>query len=329
LLWRCRERAFDLGERTLVMGIVNVTPDSFSDGGRYLDPAAAIAHARRLMAEGAEVVDLGAESTRPGAEPVPAEEQLRRLLPVVEALAAEGACISVDTASAAVARQALSAGAAIVNEVTALGDPEMARVVTEAGAGIVLMHMRGTPRTMQHDPRYDDAAREVAEWLGTRLAGARRAGIEAERVALDPGIGFGKTARHNFELLARLEEMVALGRPVVVGVSRKSFLGKQGAAGAGAGASSSADMSAAGTSSSAGAGASGSASSSAMRERAALPDLPADQRLEGGLAATAVAVFLGARIVRTHDVAATVRAVRIADQLRAARRSGVETHGPV
>ena len=279
MLWRCRERGFDFGGRTLVMGIVNVTPDSFSDGGRYLDPAAAIAQARRLIAEGAEIVDLGAESTRPGAEPVPAEEQLRRLLPVVETLAAEGACISVDTGSAAVARRALSAGAAIVNDVTALGDPEMARVVTAAGAGIVLMHMRGTPRTMQHEPRYEDAAREVTEWLGARLEGARRSGIEAERVALDPGIGFGKTARHNFELLARLEELVALGRPVVVGVSRKSFLGKP-----------------------------------------PVPDLPPDQRLEGGLAATAVAVFLGAQIVRTHDVAATVRAVRIAEQLRAARR---------
>ena len=303
LLWRCRERGFDLGGRTLVMGIVNVTPDSFSDGGRYLDPAAAIAHGRRLIAEGAEIVDLGAESTRPGAEPVPAEEQLRRLLPVVEALAAEGACISVDTSSAAVARQALSAGAAIVNDVTALGDPEMARVAADAGAGVVLMHMRGTPRTMQHDPRYEDAAREVTEWLGARLESARRAGVEVERVALDPGIGFGKTPRHNFELLARLEELAALGRPVVVGVSRKSFLGKgAGAAAAGAG---------------------------AAIEHAPLLDLPPDQRLEGGLAATAIAVFLGAQIVRTHDVAATVRAVRIAEQLRAARRSGVETHGSV
>jgi dihydropteroate synthase len=174
----------------------------------------------------------------------------------------------------------------------------MGRVVAGAGAGVVLMHMRGTPRTMQQDPRYDDAAREVAAWLGTRLESARRAGIATERVALDPGIGFGKTPRHNLELLARLGELAALGRPVVVGVSRKSFLGKRGAAGAGA---------------------------AGARE----PDLPPDQRLEGGLAATAVAVFLGAGIVRTHDVAATVRAVRIAEQLRAARRPGVETHDSV
>jgi len=324
LLWRCRERGFDLDGRTLVMGIVNVTPDSFSDGGRYLDPAAAIAHGRGLIAEGAEVVDLGAESTRPGAEPVPAEEQLRRLLPAVAALAADGACVSVDTASAAVARQALAAGAAIVNDVTALGDPEMARVAAEAGAGVVLMHMRGTPRTMQHDPRYDDAAREIAEWLGARLESARRAGVEAERVALDPGIGFGKTARHNFELLARLEELAALGRPVVVGVSRKSFLGKSGAAGAGAGAAGAGSGASAGAESAARAGVPGSGAG-----REPHPDLPPDQRLEGGLAATAIAVFLGARIVRTHDVAATVRAVRIAEQLRAARRSGVETHRSV
>jgi dihydropteroate synthase len=326
VLWRCRDRGFDLGERTLVMGIVNVTPDSFSDGGRYLDPAAAIAHGRRLIAEGAEMVDLGAESTRPGAAPVSAEEQLRRLLPALEALAADGACVSVDTASAAVARRALAAGAAIVNDVTALGDPEMARVVAEAGAGVVLMHMRGTPRTMQENPRYDDAAREVSEWLATRLAGARRAGVAADYVALDPGIGFGKTARHNFELLARLAELAALGRPVVVGVSRKSFLGKRGVdatSGGAAGTGASTGAASGGRPSAAPAGAAPGA------EGGPLSDLPPDQRLEGGLAATAVAVFLGARIVRTHDVAATVRAVRIAEQLRAARRSGVETHDAV
>ena len=277
MLWRCRDRSFDLAGRTLVMGIVNVTPDSFSDGGRFVEPVAAIAHARRLIAEGADVIDVGAESTRPGAEPVPAEEQIRRLVPVLEALAGE-ACVSVDTASAVVARRALEAGASIVNDVTALGDPEMPSVAARAGAGVVLMHMRGTPRTMQRDPHYEDAAREVSEWLGARLEAARRAGIAEECVALDPGIGFGKTVRHNFELLARLPELAVHGRPLVVGVSRKSFLGK-GA------------------------------------------DLPPDQRLEGGLAATAAAVFLGASIVRTHDVAPTLRAVLIASQIRAARRA--------
>ncbi len=285
MLWRCRDLVFEFAERTLVMGVVNVTPDSFSDGGRFLDPAAAVAHARRLIAAGASIVDLGAESTRPGAEPVPAEEQLARLRPVLERLAGETeACLSVDTASAEVAAKALEAGAHVVNDVTALADPGMARVVAASGAGLVLMHMRGTPRTMQQDPRYDDAAREVADWLGERLELARRAGVEAERVALDPGIGFGKSARHNFELIARLEELARHGRPLLVGVSRKSFLGTT-------------------------------------------LGLPVDQRLEGGLAATAIAVFLGARIVRTHDVAATGRAVRIADALRAARREAVESHG--
>jgi len=297
VLWRCRDHAFDLGERTLVMGVVNVTPDSFSDGGRFLEPPAAIAHARRLIAEGAEVIDLGAESTRPGAAPVPAEEQLRRLLPVLEALAEEkGVCLSVDTANAAVAARGLEAGASVVNDVTALGDPAMAPTVAAARAGVVLMHMRGTPRTMQADPHYADAAREVSEWLAARLESARRQGLEPERIALDPGIGFGKSPRHNFELLARLDELARHGRPLLVGLSRKSFLGRQ---------------------------------PPAWGVGEPRPDLPPDQRLEGGLAAAAIAVFLGARIVRTHDVAATLRAVRIADRLRAARRDRVETRDPV
>jgi dihydropteroate synthase len=278
MIWRCRDRLFDVTDRTLVMGVVNVTPDSFSDGGRFFAPDAAVTHARELLAQGADLLDLGAESTRPGAAPVPPEEQLHRLRPVLEALASEpGICLSVDTASAEVAAQALELGAHVVNDVTALADPAMTRVVSGSGAGLVLMHMRGRPDTMQHDPSYDDAAREVREHLAHRLEVARAAGIAPERVALDPGIGFGKTPRHNFELLARLEELAAVGRPVLVGVSRKSFIGET-------------------------------------------LDLPVDQRLEGGLAATAVAAFLGARIVRTHDVAATMRAVRIADELRAARR---------
>jgi dihydropteroate synthase len=276
MIWRCRDRVFDLAAHTAVMGIVNVTPDSFSDGGRTFAPADAIAHARRLLAEGADLVDLGAESTRPGSEPVPPAEQFRRLAPVLDALAGDGACVSVDTASAEVAAAALARGARVVNDVSALADPGMAAVVRASGAGLALMHMRGTPATMQQDPRYDDASREVRAWLAERLAAARAAGIADEQVVLDPGIGFGKTLEHNLELIARLDEWSG-GRPVLVGLSRKSFLGK------------------------------------------AL-DLPVDQRLEGGLAATAVAVFLGARVVRTHDVAATVRAVRIAEALRRARR---------
>ncbi|MEK7824088.1 MAG: dihydropteroate synthase [Candidatus Eisenbacteria bacterium] len=277
MLWQCRGRAFDLADRTLVMGVVNITPDSFSDGGRFLAPEAAVAHARRLLAEGADLLDLGAESTRPGAQPVPDDEQWRRLAPVLETLAREtDACLSVDTASASVAERALAAGAHVVNDVTALGDPAMGGVVASASAGLALMHMRGTPADMQRDPRYQDAASEVAAHLAARLDAARAAGVARECVALDPGIGFGKTVRHSLELLARLESLTVLGRPVLVGVSRKSFIGY-------------------------------------------LLDLPVDQRLEGSLAAAAVAVFLGARIVRTHDVAATMRAVRVAVALRAAR----------
>jgi len=222
--WRCKGRVLARADRPLVMGVVNVTPDSLSDGGRYLDPEAAIVHARRLVAEGADLVDVGAESTRPGAEPVPAAEQLRRLLPVVQAIAGE-CCVSVDTSLADVAREALVAGAHVVNDVTALGDPAMGGVVAEAGAGLVLMHLRGTPATMQQGPRYDDVAREVRDALAGRLQRAHAAGVAADCVALDPGIGFGKTVEHNLELVARLDELAALGRPVVLGASRKRFLG--------------------------------------------------------------------------------------------------------
>lgn len=260
------------------MGVVNVTPDSFSDGGRFLDPRAAIAHARQLHEEGADILDLGAESTRPGSAPVPPDEQIRRLEPVLRALAVDPAVvISVDTASAEVATRALDLGARIVNDVGALSDPAMAAVVAGPGAGLVLMHMRGTPATMQDDPCYDDAAGEVAAWLGARLEAARAAGVDPGQVVLDPGIGFGKTLAHNLELLARLDEIAALGRPVLVGMSRKRFLG-------------------------------------------ALTGRDTPDRLEAGLAAAAVAVFAGAAIVRTHDVAATIPALRVAEALRAARR---------
>ncbi len=210
-----------------VMGVVNVTPDSFSDGGLFADPEAAIGHGRRLLAEGADILDVGGESTRPGAEPVAAEEELQRVVPVVEVLAGEGAVVSVDTSKAAVAAAALDAGAAIVNDVTALrGDPEMAGLCAERGAGVVLMHMLGDPRTMQNDPRYEEVVADVREFFAERLAAAGAGGIDAERVWLDPGIGFGKTDAHNAELLRRLPELGALGRPLVVGTSRKSFIGR-------------------------------------------------------------------------------------------------------
>ncbi len=210
----------------IVMGIVNVTPDSFSDGGAWLDPDAAIAHGRALVGEGAEILDIGGESTRPGAEPVTEAEELRRVVPVLEGLAGAGARLSIDTSKAAVAAAALDAGATIVNDVTALrGDPAMAALAAERGCDVCLMHMLGKPRTMQRDPRYGDVVAEVRAFLAERVAFARDAGIDEARIWLDPGIGFGKTAAHNLELLARLGEIVALGHPVVIGTSRKSFLG--------------------------------------------------------------------------------------------------------
>src|SRR5215213_2102600 len=209
------------------MGVVNVTPDSFSDGGRYLDPGAAVEHGRRLAAEGAHILDVGGESTRPGAAEVPAAEELRRVLPVVEGLAGAGPTVSIDTSKAAVAEPALDAGAAYVNDVTAFrGDPGLAGLVASRDVPCCLMHMLGTPRTMQDDPRYDDVVSEVKAFLAERLGFAVAEGVAEERVMLDPGIGFGKTVAHNLELIRRLDEIVAIGRPVAIGTSRKSFLGK-------------------------------------------------------------------------------------------------------
>jgi dihydropteroate synthase len=211
--------------RPSVMGVVNVTPDSFSDGGVNLDPRAAVASARRMLAEGAAIIDVGGESTRPGSASVTADEELRRVVPVIEEL--EGLPVSIDTSKAEVAARALELGAELVNDVTALrGDPALAGVVAEAGAYLCLMHLRGEPRTMQDDPRYDDVVAEVALFLEERLAFAVGQGIPEEAICLDPGIGFGKTVEHNFELLRRLGELTALGRPILVGISRKSSLGK-------------------------------------------------------------------------------------------------------
>ena len=212
--------------RPSVMGVVNVTPDSFSDGGVNFDPGDAAASARRMLAEGAAIVDVGGESTRPGADGLSAGAELRRVVPVLEALEGE-VPVSIDTSKAEVARRALELGAELVNDVTALrADPELAPVVAESGAYLCLMHMQGEPRTMQVDPRYDDVVSEVAAFLEERLGVAVAAGIAEERVCLDPGIGFGKTVEHNFELIRRLGELTALGRPVLVGISRKSSLGK-------------------------------------------------------------------------------------------------------
>jgi dihydropteroate synthase len=211
--------------RPAVMGVVNVTPDSFSDGGVNFDADYAVAAARRMLGEGAAIVDVGGESTRPGAEAVDLDEELRRVVPVLERL--EGVPVSIDTSKSGVAARALELGAELVNDVTALrGDPALAEVVAESGAYLCLMHMQGEPGTMQVDPRYDDVVSEVAAFLEERLRAAVEAGIAEERICLDPGIGFGKTVEHNFELVRRLGELTALGRPVVVGFSRKSSLGK-------------------------------------------------------------------------------------------------------
>ncbi len=226
LVWRCGDLALDCSERTLVMGILNVTPDSFSDGGRYLDREAAIAHGIRMVDEGADIVDVGGESTRPGSDPVPAELEAERVVPVIEALASKVPVpISIDTRKASVAKVALAAGATIVNDVAAGADPDMFHVVREARAGLVLMHMLGDPKTMQLEPRYDDVVAEVKEFLRERLEAAELAGIESERLCVDPGIGFGKTLEHNLALLHHLDELLELGRPVLVGPSRKRFIG--------------------------------------------------------------------------------------------------------
>jgi dihydropteroate synthase len=208
------------------MGVVNVTPDSFSDGGVHFRADDAVAAARQMVADGAAIVDVGGESTRPGSDGVGVDEELRRVLPVLEAVAAE-LPVSIDTAKAEVARRALELGAELVNDVTALrGDPELGAVVADAGAYLCLMHMQGEPRTMQADPRYDDVASEVASFLEQRIAFAVGAGVREDRICVDPGIGFGKTTEHNFELLRRLDVIASLGRPVVIGFSRKRSLGR-------------------------------------------------------------------------------------------------------
>ena len=207
------------------MGIVNVTPDSFSDGGRWLDPADACRHAETLVREGADLLDIGGESTRPGSQAVPAGEEAHRVIPVIREVARLGVPVSVDTNKAVVAREALEAGAAIVNDVTSLGDPAMASPVAEAGAGHVLMHMQGTPRTTQEDPQNDDVVGDVSAFLEERRGRAESAGVGRERIVLDPGLGFGKTLEHNLALLSRLEELASLGSPLLVGASRKRFIG--------------------------------------------------------------------------------------------------------
>ena len=231
IIWRTLLREFDLTHRGVVMGILNVTPDSFSDGGRFVDTGAALAHAESMIAHGAEIIDVGGESTRPGAESVDEREEMRRVIPILEALAkrtGHGAqfVISVDTMKPAVARAAMRAGASIINDVGGLRDDGMLTVAQESGAGVVVMHMQGEPKTMQKDPRYADVCAAVREFFCHSLRRCVASGVPAPNIAFDPGIGFGKTPGHNLSLLQRLNEIAMPGSPLVVGVSRKSFIGK-------------------------------------------------------------------------------------------------------
>ena len=219
--------SFAFGTRTFVMGVLNVTPDSFSDGGRWVTPDRAVRRARVMVREGADMIDVGGESTRPRSQPVPVREEIRRVVPVVERLAAAGIVVSIDTSKAAVAREAFRAGAKVLNDVTALrGDRAMARTAALAGVAVILMHMKGRPRTMQRNPRYRDVVKEIMSFFRESLRNAWRAGIERDKIILDPGIGFGKLPEHNLEILRRLDEFRSLGRPLAIGTSRKSFIGR-------------------------------------------------------------------------------------------------------
>jgi dihydropteroate synthase len=228
MIWKTRNRPLDLSQRARVMGILNVTPDSFSDGGEHFGDRTALCHARQMIAEGAELIDIGGESTRPGAATVPAEEEIARTVPVIAALRAEwNGLISIDTSKAAVAEAALAAGADIVNDVSGLlADPQMTAVCAASGCGVVVMHMQGRPQTMQESPRYADVVAEVRAFFAERLATLTAAGIEPESLCFDPGIGFGKNLDHNLALLRALGEISPAGRPLLLGISRKSFIGK-------------------------------------------------------------------------------------------------------
>ena len=225
---KTRVGSLTFGPDPVLMGVLNVTPDSFSDGGEFFRAEPAVSHAEKMFDEGAQVIDVGGESTRPGADPVSPEEELRRVLPVIQGIlsARPDSIVSIDTYRSSIAEAALDAGARAVNDVTALGDPRMAGLMAERGCPIILMHMLGEPKSMQQDPRYEDVVREVRDFLAERAERAIRAGVELENIILDPGIGFGKALEHNLKLLKRLDSLVELGFPVLVGVSRKSFLGK-------------------------------------------------------------------------------------------------------
>jgi len=276
--WKLARRSLPYGERTLVMGVLNITPDSFSDGGKFYSPESAVEHVLEMIAEGADIIDIGGESTRPGSAFVSEEEELQRVIPVIKKLtAATSIPISVDTTKSSVARAALTAGAEIVNDISALRfDPAIADQVAQAQAGLVLMHSRGTPKTMQQLPPVADILSEVIGGLRESIAVAEQRGVSLEGIAIDPGIGFGKTVEQNLDLIARLDQLAHEfpDFPLLIGTSRKSFIGKL------------------------------------------LDNAPADQRLYGTIASTVAAVMNGAHIVRVHDVKAAVDAVKVADAIR-------------
>ena len=274
---KCGHRLLDLS-RPVVMGILNVTPDSFSDGGAYPDTAQAAARARQMVEEGAELIDVGGESTRPGAAAVDSETEISRVVPVIEAIRAScDAVISIDTSKPEVMQAAAAAGAAFINDVRALREPGAVEVAASLGIPVCLMHMQGQPRTMQDAPDYDDVVTDVAAFLGERVESCSRAGIARERLVVDPGFGFGKTLRHNLLLLNNLHRLTEFGLPVLVGISRKSMIG-------------------------------------------AILDRAVDQRLYGSLAAATISLMKGASIIRTHDVAPTVDALRVVTALGAVRK---------
>ncbi|MBT8214112.1 MAG: dihydropteroate synthase [Acidimicrobiia bacterium] len=270
------------------MGVVNTTPDSFSDGGQLMagdgvHAEAAVSHGLSLLAAGCDIVDVGGESTRPGADPVPLAEEASRVVPVIRGLAAAGAVVSVDTRNASVAAAAIDAGASIVNDVTALADPDMAGLVADTGAGVVLMHMQGDPKTMQDEPRYGDVVAEVAAYLAARSDAAVAGGVSPEAICVDPGIGFGKTTDHNLAILGHLDRFALLGYPVLVGTSRKGFIAR-------------------------------------TLESGGLETPPPEERDPGTMATVALAIAAGAAVVRVHDGAGAVQAARIADAIVRTRR---------
>jgi dihydropteroate synthase len=273
---RCGDKTLDLA-RPIVMGVLNITPDSFSDGGRFLAAEAAVEHALRMVAEGAGIIDIGGESTRPGADPVPADEELRRVLPVIERLRrATDAVISIDTSKPEVIRRAAEAGAGLINDVRALQEPGALDAAAAGTCAVCLMHMQGDPRTMQQAPGYVDVVKEVKAFLDERAQSCRTAGVSSDRIVIDPGFGFGKTLEHNLELLRRLGELTAGEFPVLIGLSRKSMVGKLTGRGAG-------------------------------------------ERMHGSIALAVIAALNGARIIRAHDVAPTVDALRTVAAVNGAR----------